>query len=113
MEISVEDQIYICKYIEKIGLSQVQKDLKKYGKSQIEEFVKVARSNGIYSQYKNMSEGEYEKAIANKPKVGRPKKVETKEIKTEGESKSLLKYYEGKITAYQEIIRMLIEGRNV
>ena len=77
---NLEEQIYACKYIDNIGLSQVAKDLGK-SKEQVEECVKKLKSNGIFNQYKNMEETQYDTAIKGQAKKrGRPKKEFVKEV---------------------------------
>lgn len=73
---NIEEQIYACKYLDKLGLSQISEDLKK-PKEEIEDCLQKLKNNGIYKQYKNMSEEDYDNIIKNEPKKrGRPRKIE-------------------------------------
>lgn len=101
MKISIEDQIYICQNIDKLGLTELQKELGKYSKEQIEEFVRTSKENGVYAQYRGMTR--IEKALEHRP-VGRTKKVVEEAVKEEN-----IEFYKGKCEAYQEIIKKLIE----
>lgn len=115
MNISVEDQIYICKYVSKIGITQVVKDLKKYTKEQVEKCIENLKKNGIYTQYKNMDEAEYECIVNSKPKVGRPRKQIQEETKINVEpvkSNESVEYMQGKLDAYKSVIKLLIERRD-
>lgn len=115
MNISVEDQIYICKNVSKVGVTQVVKELKKYTREQVEQCIENLKKNGIYTQYKNMDEVEYECILNSKPKVGRPKKC-IKEENTvaviQEKSNENIEYMQGKLDAYKSVIKLLIERRD-
>lgn len=59
-EISLEKQIYLCKYhrLDKLDLST----------EDVEEILEDLRKRGLYEKYKNMSEEEYEKKIMEEKK---------------------------------------------
>lgn len=106
MKISIEDQIYICQNIDKLGLTELQKELEKYSKEQIEEFVRTSKENGVYAQYRGMTR--IEKAVEHRP-VGRPKKIVEESAIKETAKEENVEFYKGKCEAYQEIIKKLIE----
>lgn len=124
-EISLEDQIYICKYIEDVGITEIKASLgHKYSKEQIEKLVNALKSNGIYKQYKNMPYSEWENKIKQPlKKRGRPKKqcvnepvkadnkdIILNEVNPDNEN-YISEYYRGKADALEQIIRYILGGK--
>ena len=71
-ELSVENQIYLCKYhdVDKslyttIGLKD----------DEIKETLKKLKENGLYEQYRNLDEYEYEKIIKKEKKKNKYEKI--------------------------------------
>ena len=59
-ELSVEEQIYLCKY------HDVDKDLKfttGLNENEVKETIYKLKQNGLYDQYRKLSEDEYENII--------------------------------------------------
>lgn len=123
-EISLEEQIYICKYIEDVGITEIKASLgHKHSKEQIEKLVNTLKSNGIYKQYKNMSYSEWENKIKQPlKKRGRPKKQRVQEsMKSDNENiirnevnidnvNCISEYYRGKADALEKIIKFVLGG---
>lgn len=74
------DKIYIAKYHEKIGISEIAKGFC-VPKTQVENVIKDLRRSGLYKIYKNMSDTEWEQLENKKDKAVREKYLkQTREI---------------------------------
>ena len=74
--ISLERQIYICKY------HDVDKEISyslELSRKRIKEELERLRQNGLYEKYRNMSEEEYEKVIEEEQEKSKLKKMAKKE----------------------------------
>ena len=67
-ELSLEKQIYLCKY------HDIDKDLKStmgLNEQEVQEYIKKFKQNGLYGQYRNLNEYEYEDMIKKDKKKKR------------------------------------------
>lgn len=69
-ELSVEDQIYLCKYHDVDKKICYTTGLKM---NEIEEVIKKLKDEGLYEKYRNMSDEEYEEIIKDKTKKSKYK----------------------------------------
>lgn len=107
-ELSVEEQIYLCKYhdidtaLDKtihVNSGEAEKLLQKY------------KENGLYEQYRNLSDEEYEEII-KKEKIS--KKYKKTEINYEKQREILSKYnFDKSKDAYKYFLIMLLEAEKV
>ena len=71
-ELSVEEQIYLCKY------HDVDKHLNftiKLNQEEVKETIKKLKENGLYDQYRKLSEDEYENIIKKGKRKSKYKKI--------------------------------------
>lgn len=64
-ELSVEDQIYLCKYHD---VDTRLKTTTKLNPKEVEEVIAELKEKGVYKQYRKMSDEEYEKIIEDEKK---------------------------------------------
>jgi hypothetical protein len=71
-ELSLEKQIYLCKY------HDIDKDLKStmgLNEQEVQEYIKKFKQNGLYGQYRNLNEYEYEDMIKKDKKKNKFEKI--------------------------------------
>lgn len=71
-ELSVEEQIYLCKY------HDVDKDLKftiGLNENEVKETIYKLKKNGLYDQYRKLSEDEYENIIKKEKRKSKYEKI--------------------------------------
>lgn len=105
-ELSIEEQIYLCKY------HDVDTALDKtihITSDEADQLIKKYKENGLYEQYRNLSDDEYEEIIT-KDKLMR--KYNKNSEMYEKEKQILEKYnFDKNKTAYKYFLRMLLEAR--
>lgn len=81
-KISLEKQIYLCKYskLDTLGLN----------KKETKEILDDLKEKGLYEKYKNMSEEEYEKRIKEEKIMERKMSIEEKKEQMSSEENSLM-----------------------
>ena len=122
-KVSIENQIYLCKYHDIDENICCSTGLKK---NEIDEVITKLKKNGMYEIYRKMSDEEYEKIIEDEKKKERYKNVNSQEKKATSIKKEPLKVGEIEDTyvkvsvktimdwSYQKgyLDRMLEEGNN-
>ena len=71
-ELSVEDQIYLCKYHDIDTDLYTTLGLRDY---EVEPILEKLKANGLYEQYRKMDEFEYEKVIKREKKKSKAEKI--------------------------------------
>lgn len=72
-DLSVEDQIYLCKYHDVDKALHTTLGLRDY---EVEPMLNKLKQNGLYEQYRKMPDEEYEKIIKKKPKKQKVSKAD-------------------------------------
>lgn len=107
-ELSIEEQIYLCKY------HDVDTALTKtmhINSEEVEKLIQKYKENGLYEQYRNLSDEEYEEVI-KKEKIS--KKYKKTEINYEKQREILNKYnFDKSKEAYKYFLIMLSEAEKV
>lgn len=118
-ELSVENQIYLCKY------HDVDKSLYttiKLKDDEIKETLKKLKENGLYEQYRNLDEYEYEKIIKKEKRKSKYEKIldKYKFDKTKKAYSSLKEvlsisdnYKNTEIFSLEKVFREIAERQNV
>lgn len=81
-KISLEKQIYLCKYskLDTLGLSR----------KETKEILDDLKAKGLYEKYKNMSEEEYEKEIKEEKRMKKNNSIEKEKEQMGSEENSLM-----------------------
>lgn len=107
-ELSVEDQIYLCKYHD---VDHALENTMHMTTEEVEKALNKYKENGLYEQYRNLSDEEYEKIIIQEKKDKRMKKYNQKQDIYKKEKEILDKYnFDKKKTTYNYFIELLIEA---
>ena len=77
-ELSVEDQIYLCKYHD---VDTRLKTTTKLNPKEVEEVIRELKEKGVYEQYRKMSDEEYEEVIKAEKRKNKFKKNSSQDVK--------------------------------
>ena len=106
-ELSVEDQIYLCKYHD---VDHALESTMHMSAAEVEKAIKKYKENGLYEQYRNLSEEEYEKIVIKEKRDKKYRKDKNKDV-YEKEKEILDKYnFDKKKTTYNYFIELLVEA---